>query len=103
MWQATDARRRDVHDALVADGNAALRDVFADPVATDLYFGTDELCRSIMRSSGGRSFLDLAMESGRTLLAKQQFECVRIALASLQGNTVVEIGPGVGHCALALS
>jgi hypothetical protein len=99
MWQAIDARRSDVHEALTADGNARLRVIFADPLTTDLYFGTDTLCRSYMSSSDGRPFLELALRSGRALLARDQLQSVQSALASVGGNSAVEIGPGVGHCA----
>jgi hypothetical protein len=101
MWQAIDARRRDVHEALVADGNAPLRAIFADPVATDLYFGTANLCRSIMGSSDGRPFLELALESARARRARFQLERLSTALNAIGGSehSVVEIGPGVGLCA----
>lgn len=99
MWKAIDAYRSDVHAALVADGNDALREIFADPVTTDLYFGVDNFCRSLLGTSNGRSFLELALESYRVPLAQHQLSSVRAALASLDGSSVVEIGPGVGHCA----
>jgi hypothetical protein len=99
IWRKIDARRRDVHDALLADSNAALRAIFADPVATDLYFGTDNLCRSIIGSSNGRPFLELALESARATFARPQVDKLQAALTSIGGISVVEIGPGVGHCA----
>lgn len=99
MWQAVDARRRDVHEALLADGNIPLRAIFADPVATDLYFGTANLCRSIMGSGDGRPFLSLALESVRAQRARYQLERLTAALAIIRGQSVVEIGPGVGYCA----
>jgi SAM-dependent methyltransferase len=97
IWRSIDARRRDVHAALLADGNAALRDIFADPIGTDLYFGSDNLCRSVMKSTDGRPFLELALQSGRAVRARYQVDQVRSALASVKGTSVVEIGPGVGH------
>jgi hypothetical protein len=99
IWRKIDARRRDVHEALLADGNDALRGIFADPVATDLYFGVDNLCRSHMESSKGQPFLPLAFQSIRALRAQYQVERLLAALGSINGKSVVEIGPGMGHCA----
>ncbi len=99
IWRKIDARRRDVHEGLLADGNDALRAIFADPVATDLFFGVDNLCRSIIGSSNGRPFLELALESARATYARHQLDQLQAALASINGTSVVEIGPGVGHCA----
>jgi hypothetical protein len=99
IWRKIDARRRDVHAALLADDNATLRDIFADPLSTDLYFGVDNLCRSIMGPSTGRSFLELALASSRATHSRYQLYRVQAALASINGASVVEIGPGVGHCA----
>jgi hypothetical protein len=47
VWQPIEERRADVHAALVSSDNAELRRIFADPVSTDLYYGTDGICRSI--------------------------------------------------------
>jgi hypothetical protein len=99
IWRKIDARRRDVHEALLADGNAALRAIFADPVATDLYFGVDNLCRTILGSSNGRPFLELAFESVRAQRGRYQLERLTATLAVIGGQSVVEIGPGMGHCA----
>ena len=51
MWAPIDSRRNDVHSALLHQQNDALRTIFADPTATDLYYGCDNLCRSITQSS----------------------------------------------------
>jgi hypothetical protein len=99
IWRKIDVRRRDIHDALLADGNGALRAIFADPIATDLYFGVDNLCHSIIGSSNGRPFLELAFESVRASRAQYQVERLLAALGSINGKSVVEIGPGMGHCA----
>jgi hypothetical protein len=99
IWRKIDARRRNVHEALLADGNDALRAIFADPVASDLFYGVDNLCRSILGSSNGRAFLELALESARATYARHQLDQLQGALTSISGTSVVEIGPGVGHCA----
>lgn len=99
MWRDIDARRGDVDAALLADDNFALRAIFANPAKTDLYFGVDNLCRSITGASDRRPFLELAMTSHRAVLARYQAQQLRQALAAIQGMSVIEIGPGVGHCA----
>lgn len=98
-WRKIDARRGDVHRALLADSNAALRTIFADPIATDLYFGTDNICRSVIGYRDHRPFLKLALESVRAQRAAYQLERLRALLDLENGKSVVEIGPGVGHCA----
>jgi SAM-dependent methyltransferase len=98
-WKLIDARRQDIHDALLTDGNEALRQIFADPIQTDLYYGMDGLCRSFMNSSDGRPFLQLALASYRATLARYQADKLLSALRSICGTAVVEIGPGTGHCA----
>jgi len=100
IWKLIDARRQDVHDALLANNNDALRRIFADPIATDLYYGMDGLCRSLMKSSDGRPFLELALASPRATLARYQADRLLSTLGSISGRAVVEIGPGTGHCAL---
>src|ERR1700683_3585944 len=98
-WKLIDARRADVHNALLASDNRALRQIFADPIQTDLYYGMDGLCRSYMKSSDGRPFLELALASTRAPLARYQANRLLSALRSISGTAVVEIGPGTGHCA----
>jgi hypothetical protein len=97
-WKLLDAGRQDVHDALLESGNGALRQIFADPIQTDLYYGMDGLCRSMMDSSRGRPFLELALASPRATLARYQADRLLSALGSICGTAVVEIGPGTGHC-----
>jgi hypothetical protein len=48
MWGTIDARRADVHAALLADSDDSLREIFRDPVRTDLYYGVDNLCRGVL-------------------------------------------------------
>lgn len=97
-WKLLDAGRQDVHDALLENGNGALRQIFADPIQTDLYYGMDGLCRSMMNSSGGKPFLELALASPRATYARYQADKLLSALGSIRGTAVVEIGPGTGHC-----
>ncbi len=98
-WKLIDAQRADVHNALLAYGNDALRQIFVDPIQTDLYYGMDGLCRTLMKSSNGRPFLELAMASPRATLARYQADRLLSAMRSISGTAVVEVGPGTGHCA----
>lgn len=47
IWAPIDARRMDVHAALLASTDTELRKIFADPISTDLFYGVDNLCRSV--------------------------------------------------------
>jgi hypothetical protein len=97
MWHDIDARRADVHAALLADGTDALRAIFIDPVSTDLYYGVDNLCRSIAPTIEPSSFVAHALDSERAKLAVYQVR----RLQELAGPrcTVIEIGPGMGRAA----
>lgn len=96
MWRVIDARRNDIHEALLADGPARLRQIFRNPHATELYYGTDNLCRSL-GADPGADFVDLALTSSRAQWGRYQAKLLCEALASVDGRSVVEIGPGVGH------
>jgi hypothetical protein len=97
MWRDIDARRVDIHAALLAESNGALRAMFADPVSTDLYYGVDNLCRSIVGAIEPSSFLTQALASERAGLAIYQVQRLQ-ELAGLHCS-VVEIGPGMGRTA----
>jgi hypothetical protein len=49
MWAAIAKRQAPVHQALTATSNTQLRDVFSNPSATDLFYGADNLCISILK------------------------------------------------------
>ena len=48
IWGAIDQRRAPVHAALLAETDADLRDIFANPVSSELFLGVDFLCDSIL-------------------------------------------------------
>lgn len=48
IWGPIDERRSVIHAALIDDDDSALRNIFSDPVSTDLFLGTDYLCRSVL-------------------------------------------------------
>jgi hypothetical protein len=43
MWTTIGKLQQPIHDALAATNNNALKDIFSDPSATDLYYGVDPL------------------------------------------------------------
>lgn len=47
VWPQIDLMRRSVHDALVASENTGLRDIFSDPITTDLFYGVDNLASTM--------------------------------------------------------
>jgi hypothetical protein len=97
MWSDFDARRADVHAALLAESNIALREIFANPTTTDLYYGVDNLCRSITGMIEPSSFVEQALGSERAQHAIYYVQ----RLQELAGHqcSVVEIGPGMGRAA----
>jgi hypothetical protein len=98
VWKVIDARRKEVHDALVADDLERLREIFGNPISTDLYYGTDGMCRSLW-GDRNTDFLTLALNSPRATFGQYQAKMLTDALASLNGKSVIEVGPGVGHTA----
>jgi protein-L-isoaspartate O-methyltransferase len=59
-------RKRDVHDALMAEDRLVLDEMLRDPVRTDLFYGFENLARSVAHSAryGGReAHLDLMLLS----------------------------------------
>ncbi|WP_406813967.1 putative sugar O-methyltransferase [Mycobacterium sp. M23085] len=48
MWEGINARKRDVHDALLEGGNR-LQDVLLDPGCTDFFYGFDDLFAARVR------------------------------------------------------
>lgn len=99
IWSSIDAHRTDIHAALVNDDNAQLREIFADPAKTDLYYGCDHLCRSLTPVPP-ESFVQEALKSGRGHDAKRQADRVSALLDRTALRSVVEIGPGMGRVAL---
>jgi hypothetical protein len=47
IWPQIDRLRRPIHEALISPGNKRLRDIFADPITTDLFYGVDNLAVTI--------------------------------------------------------
>lgn len=99
-WQKINARRADVHAALMTNDNSALRGIFANPTTTDLYFGMDNLCRSLQSLTDADNFVDVALGNNRGRLARYQVQRVLEILPTLlEPRAVIEIGPGMGRVA----
>jgi len=99
QWIALDARRADVHAALLADGDDALRAIFADPTITDLYYGVDRLSRSGVRLSDPSQFILEALNLGDPRVRYAAYQIERLQEVNPDAQTVVEIGPGMGRAA----
>ena len=99
QWAAHDQRRADVRAALLADNNDALRSIFADPTTTDLYFGVDRLCRSLVRLNEASQFIFEALNAGDVRARCAAYQIDRVQQIDSTARTIVEIGPGMGRAA----
>jgi hypothetical protein len=48
IWDTIDRRRAPVHAALFAETDDDLRNIFANPISSDLFLGVDYLCLSVL-------------------------------------------------------
>jgi hypothetical protein len=48
IWETIDQKRAPVHAALLAETDVELRNIFSNPVSSDLFLGVDPLCHSII-------------------------------------------------------
>jgi hypothetical protein len=48
IWETIDQQRAPVHAALLAETDVELRNIFSNPVSSDLFLGVDPLCHSIL-------------------------------------------------------
>src|SRR5215467_14347762 len=48
VWSPINDMRADVHQALLAESNEPLRKVFSDPASTDLFYGVDNMAKSVI-------------------------------------------------------
>lgn len=98
-WKKINARRSDIHAALIVPDNAALRNIFANPTTTDLYYGMDDLCRSMSGPIDSTKFIEVALASLRGRLAAYEAQRVLDILGATVLPSVIEIGPGMGRVA----
>jgi hypothetical protein len=61
MWEGIRSLQQSVHDALMDDNTAALREIFKDPLSSDLYYGVDHVCRSFADYPIGNDYGDVMM------------------------------------------
>jgi hypothetical protein len=47
-WRTINMRQASVHAALMANTNAELRKIYADPISSDLFYGVDNLSKSVL-------------------------------------------------------
>jgi hypothetical protein len=67
IWGPIDERRSFVHAALIDGDNSALRNIFSDPMSSDLFLGADYLCHSVLgqlRSGTSYNLQPLAFLAG---------------------------------------
>ena len=48
VWSPINDMRADVHQALLAESNEPLRKIFSDPASTDLFYGVDNMAKSVI-------------------------------------------------------
>ena len=99
QWASNDARRDDVHAALVANSLDALRAIFVDPTTTDLYYGVDRLCRSHVRLNDASEFVFQALNHHDPRARCAAYQINRLQEIDSAARSVVEIGPGMGRAA----
>ena len=64
IWPQIDVMRRPVHDALMASENGGLRDIFANPLITDLFYGVDNLSSTVERLLAANPGVDVQLSEG---------------------------------------
>jgi len=99
QWAAIDERRADVHAALLASDNEALRAIFIDPTTTDLYYGVDRLCRSYVRLNQASEFIFEALNVADPRARCAAYQIERLREINPTARSAVEIGPGMGRAA----
>jgi len=48
LWSNIDKMRANVHGALLAESDVPLREIFSDPANTDLFYGVDNMSKSVI-------------------------------------------------------
>jgi hypothetical protein len=64
IWGPIDEKRSVIHSALLDKDDGALRNIFADPVSSDLFLGTDYLCHSVIGQLKSGNVQPLAVLAG---------------------------------------
>jgi hypothetical protein len=98
-WKKINARRSEVHAALLSDGNAELRAIFANPTTTDLFYGTDDLCVSIKGPIDPTDLTKALLNNAKGQQNAYQAQRVLDICGTGSAASVLEIGPGIGRVA----
>lgn len=101
VWSKIDALRADIHAALISDDVGALRGIFSNPSASDLFYGFDVHCRSVGGCHDAATLFDAILADGRTRSAVRLVQRVERAGIEIKNAAVVELGPGMGRGAYA--
>jgi hypothetical protein len=72
MWRLISQRQAPVHAALMAEGNDQLRRIFIDPSSVDLFYGVDNISRSILAKWDAASVSDVGASARADLFCLAQ-------------------------------
>jgi hypothetical protein len=61
IWGSIRTLQQSVHEALVSEDTEALREIFRDPLRSDLYYGVDHACRSFAAQPIAGDYDDVMM------------------------------------------
>src|SRR5579863_10468587 len=61
IWSGIDGLRRPIHDALLAPTNDAIRSMFLNPISCDLFYGVDNIAKSIEPSLAENANIDVEL------------------------------------------
>jgi hypothetical protein len=64
-WKTINKQQASVHAALTASDNADLRKIFAEPISSDLFYGVDNLSRSILANCDDPVVIETLREAAR--------------------------------------
>jgi hypothetical protein len=74
VWGSIAAIQTEIHQALTAESNDALRVIFSDPASSDLFYGLDNLCASFL--SQDLDFSPLIAGADELLKKVQAFDAI---------------------------
>jgi hypothetical protein len=94
MWKHIATLNQPVHDALMAADNDKLRRIFADPSSSDLYYGVDNLARSIAMQHGPEEGPHLVEQSRECVLLLAEAIGIRRWLPPETEHTASYYPPG---------
>jgi hypothetical protein len=93
MWRDIDARRADLHDALIGNDTTHLRALLSDPLSTDLYYGVDGVCRSIF----GKLQDDQVFQNDVAAMLRQSLTLLFMTLSGRPDVAFARLDELLGH------